>query len=80
MSIELRETLVLCVAGEHEFEEIYSIEFETEDGELVKEIVNWCLICGAITVDTYKDGKLFPGDVVELIQPEVLQMTQLFYS
>ena len=77
---KLKEKLIKCTAGEHEFEEIYSIEFEIEDGELAKEVINWCMICGAITVDLHKDGNIYPGEIVELVQPDVLKMVQIFYN
>ena len=78
---DTKEKLLKCSMGEHEFKEIYSIEFEDEETEeLLTEIVNWCSVCGAISVDSYRDETLFPGEIVELISPEIVGEVQLFFT
>lgn len=78
---DTKNKLINCSIGNHEFVEIYSIEFEDEETEkIIVETVNWCSVCGAISVDMYKDGTSFPGEVLELVSPEIINEIQLFMT
>lgn len=58
MSVDLTE----CKAGNHKFEVVYSY-MDYFDGP--DEVVNWCRVCGCVTVSTVSFTKLLSSQALK---------------
>ena len=58
-----------CKRGLHPFEVIYSLSHSDQEST----VVNWCSICGTISVDLDIDGRIKPGAVQKATRPKILE-------
>ena len=57
-----------CNRRDHPFEKIYSSG--SDDSMFGEEAVMWCPTCGSIVVDRITDGRVAPGVIVPIRNPQ----------
>lgn len=65
-----------CLNNKHNLVEVYVDGYEEEPHNVVK----WCTECGAVVVDTEYDGRVVPGDVMEMRIPETFKKVWKYHK
>jgi len=62
--------LTECKSGKHPLIRILTTQPHWDDS---CEVVRWCPVCGAVTVDMECDSRTYPGRVLEMRLPKITQ-------
>ncbi len=57
-----------CFKGSHKLIKIHEAGCDLET-----MVIRWCSICGSIVIDTDVDGRIYPGNVMKMKNPECLK-------
>jgi len=61
-----------CSKGNHSLIKIY------EDGsDMESNVVRWCIVCGAVSIDKDFDGRTNPGYIEPMRFPEIIKTVKI---
>lgn len=57
-----------CKKGNHKLVFIY----RNYINHLEEDVVRWCNLCGSIVIDSESDGRIYPGTIMKMKSPLIL--------